>query len=217
MKKILSLFKRNYDGDRLARDEVVEGCEWVLAGEGVATVKFDGTCCMVRDGQLFKRYDRKVSKQAKRRKRKDSEYVFQASDFKPAPDGWEQAQESDVITGHWPGWLPVGEGPEDQYHREAMVNWLSEYLLPPVDDTYELVGPKVQGNPYDLSGHVLWVHGVPFFKPFEPPCDFEELREYLIDFEHEGIVWHHLDGRMAKVKRKDYGFPWPLKKDADRS
>lgn len=40
MKKIISLFVRNYDGDRLVRDEIVPGAEWVVAGEGVATVKF---------------------------------------------------------------------------------------------------------------------------------------------------------------------------------
>jgi len=37
MKKIPSLFQRNYDGDRLVRDEVVPGAEWVMAGEGTAT------------------------------------------------------------------------------------------------------------------------------------------------------------------------------------
>ena len=62
MKKIISLFQRNYDGDRLVRDELVPGAEWVAAGEGKATRKWDGTCCMVRDGVLFKRYDAKAGK-----------------------------------------------------------------------------------------------------------------------------------------------------------
>jgi len=34
MKKIISLSQRNYDGDRLVRDEVVPGAEWVIADEG---------------------------------------------------------------------------------------------------------------------------------------------------------------------------------------
>ena len=55
MKKIISLFQRNYDGDRLVRDEVVPGAEWVIAGEGVATEKYDGTSCMVRGGELLTR------------------------------------------------------------------------------------------------------------------------------------------------------------------
>jgi hypothetical protein len=37
VKKIISLFQRNYETDRRVRDEVVPGAEWVLAGEGVAT------------------------------------------------------------------------------------------------------------------------------------------------------------------------------------
>ena len=64
MKKTLSLFQRNYDGDRLVRDELVPGAEWVAAGEGVATRKHDGTCCMWRDGKLWKRYELKAGKPA---------------------------------------------------------------------------------------------------------------------------------------------------------
>ena len=50
MKKIPSLFCRNYDGDRLVRDEVVPGCEWVLRGEGRPTEKVDGTALGFWDG-----------------------------------------------------------------------------------------------------------------------------------------------------------------------
>ena len=39
MKKIASLFKRDYEGNRQVINEVVEGCEWVLEGEGTATRK----------------------------------------------------------------------------------------------------------------------------------------------------------------------------------
>ena len=39
MKKIVSLFQRNYDTDRLVRDELVPGAEWVANGEGVATLQ----------------------------------------------------------------------------------------------------------------------------------------------------------------------------------
>jgi hypothetical protein len=39
VQKIISRFQRNSDGDRLVRDEVVPGAEWLLAGEGVVTRK----------------------------------------------------------------------------------------------------------------------------------------------------------------------------------
>jgi hypothetical protein len=38
MKKIISLFARNYETDHLVRDEIVAGAEWVVAGEGFATI-----------------------------------------------------------------------------------------------------------------------------------------------------------------------------------
>lgn len=41
MKKIVSLFKRDYKGDRLVYNEIVPGTDWVLAGEGIATIKYD--------------------------------------------------------------------------------------------------------------------------------------------------------------------------------
>ena len=62
VQKIISLFKRDYENTRLVYDEVVPGAEWVVAGEGRATRKWDGTCCMVRNGVLYKRYDAKRGK-----------------------------------------------------------------------------------------------------------------------------------------------------------
>ena len=56
MKKIPTLFERDWNGDRSrVLPQVHSGCEWVLAGEGIATRKLDGTCCMIRDGKLYKR------------------------------------------------------------------------------------------------------------------------------------------------------------------
>lgn len=181
VKKIVSLFQRNYDGDRLVRDEVVPGAEWVIAGEGIATVKYDGTCCMARDGVLYKRHDVKKGR--------------------TPPPGWEQAQDPDPVTGHWPGWLAVGVGPGDQWHREAAAEWNK---LP--DGTYELVGPKVQGNPYGLERHELWQHGT---ESLNAPRDFAGIAVYLGTVSIEGIVWHHPDGRMVKIKAKDFGIKWP--------
>lgn len=202
MKKVLSLFQRNYDGDRLVRDEVVPGAEWVQAGEGVASVKWDGTCCMVRDGKLYKRYDAWVSGKKKR----------------TPPDGFEPAQDADPFTGHWPGWVPVADGAEDQYYREA---WGHGHAIAEgagtfgrvvkLDDgTYELCGPKVQGNPSNFTKHYLVQHGGAVIP--DAPRDFDGLRAYFEGHPIvEGIVWHHADGRMVKIKRRDFGLLWPEK------
>jgi hypothetical protein len=210
MKKIKSLFKRDYEGTRLVYDEVVPGSEWVLAGEGFATLKIDGTCCLVRDGHLYKRYDRKLTKSAWRRKKKGHPGPWGVSDFKPAPPSWEAAEaKPNQHTGHWPGWVLVGDGPEDKWHREAW-EWERERrdgCVPP-DGTYELVGPKVQGNPYEAERHQLWRHGKPFVGE-QPPRDFEGLKQWFETRIIEGIVWWRDDGCMVKIKRRDFGLPWP--------
>jgi len=210
MKKTPSLFKRDYDNSRLVYNEVVEGSCWVLRGEGVATLKLDGTSCMIRDGKLYRRFDRKLNKKAGRRKRSGDPGPWRLEDFKAAPEGFEPCEpEPNQHTGHWPGWVPVGEGPQDQHHREAFAAWKA--ALGPIDisnvmGTYELVGPAIQGNPYGLDRHVLWPHGE---KVLDAPRDFEGLHRYLQDNRIEGIVWHHPDGRMVKLKRRDFGYDWP--------
>lgn len=181
MKKIASLFKRDYRGDRLVFDEVVDGSEWVLAGEGTPTRKLDGTCCMLRRETLYRRYEVKRGK-------------------RPPPD-FEAASVVDLVTGKQQGWRPVNDGaPEDKYHIEAMQRLAHDAP----DGTYELVGPKVQGNPEGYGQHTLVLHGSIIL--VECCRTFEGIREFLEPGIIEGIVWHHRDGRMVKIKGKDFGF-----------
>ena len=182
MKKIISLFQRNYGGDRLVRDEAVPGAEWVLAGEGVPTRKYDGTCCMVKAGVLYKRYDAKKGKEP--------------------PYGFVPAQEPDPATGHWPGWVEVGNGNEDRWYREAVGLTWPKANVP--DGTYELVGPKVQGNPEAFEKHTIVPHGKEVIADLNPR-NFENIKWQLSHGNIEGIVWHHPDGRMVKIKAKDFG------------
>lgn len=189
MRKIISLFARNYETDRLVRDEVVPGAEWVLAGEGVATRKLDGSCCWVEYGKLYKRHEVKFGKDE--------------------PDGFRQAGDPDLKTGNIVGWLPVGDGPADKYHREAWKDGYGGGDTPFADGTYELVGPKVGGgnhdgaNPEKLPCHMLMRHGDEELP--DAPRTFDALREYLATHDIEGIVWWHGDGRCVKVKGKDFG------------
>ena len=195
MKKIISLFARNYDGDRLVRDEIVPGAEWVVNGEGFATEKVDGTSCLVRDGVLYKRYDAKHGK--------------------APPPNFEAAQEPDPVTGHWPGWIPVEWEPSSLYHLEEWCYHKHQALHEMPDWTYELIGPRVQGNPYRLAHHVLERHGIRYLmKDATPPRDFESLREWFIENVIEGIVWWRditdPDSEKVKIKRRDFGLAWPV-------
>lgn len=181
MKKIPTIFERDWDGDR---SRVVNkphpDCGWVFAGEGVATQKLDGTSCMVREGRLYKR--REVKK------------------GQTAPPEFELAT-FDEETGKTVGWMPVTDASEDKYHREAFLRG----TLP--DGTYELVGPNVQGNPEHMEQNTLVSHrNVVLASAVKgAPRTFEELREWLAGKDIEGLVWHHPDGRMAKIKLRDFG------------
>jgi hypothetical protein len=186
MKKIPTIFVRDMSKQpALVTPDWKEGCEWVRDGEGVATLKRDGTCCMVRDGKLFKRREVKQGQTAPA--------DFEVADF-------------DEETGKTVGWVPVTDGnPDDKYHLQAWQHakehgdWLT-------DGTYELMGPKVQGNRESIADHQFVTHGG--VKLDDVPRTFDDLRVYLDKNQIEGIVWHHPDGRAAKIKRKDFGFRW---------
>jgi hypothetical protein len=181
MQKIKSLFVRNYETDRLVRDEITPGCEWVASGEGVATRKYDGTCCMIRDGELYARFDAKNGR-------------------KP-PAGFIPTQDPDPITGHWPGWVRCDRSCNQwRWHFEAF----DSYALWP-DGTYELCGPKINRNPEHYDKHTLVKHSET--EQYYAPRTFTELKEWLDGADIEGIVWHHPDGRMCKIKTNDFGLP----------
>lgn len=185
MKKIITLFKRDYTTDHLVTNEVNEGAEWVINGEGIATQKFNGTACLVRNDKLYKRYDAKHGK-------------IPPADFEPCQDA------PDPITGHWPGWVPVTNKPEDKYHREAFECFKN--CPCDTDGTYELCGPMINGNPEGFEGHVLWRHGCSVY--VDCPRTFDGLKGWLKGKNIEGIVWHHPDGRMVKIKKTDLGLCW---------
>ena len=188
MIKIPCLFERDFSTRPPTLLRVAApGCEWVVAGEGVAHRKRDGTACMVRDGVLYRRLDYKASRKAA-----------------PSTDDIPCQPERDAVTGHWPHWVPVGDGPNDRWHRDAFEGW-----GPAVPDgTYELCGPKVNGNHEWLTDH----HLIPHDSEPTPgaPRDWDGLRAWLATPPAvEGVVFHHPDGRMCKIRRKDYGLAWP--------
>lgn len=187
MEKIPCLFERVFDGPRNATllETVTPGCEWVIGGEGVASLKWDGTACMVRDGRLYKRYDAKRGK---------------APPMNAIP-----CQEPDPVTGHWPHWVPVNDGaPEDKHHAKTWA-MTGDHVE---DGTYELVGPPINGNPEGLTDCALRRHGDTVF---QVERTFAGLREFLAANRIEGIVFHHPDGRMCKIRRNDFGIEWGKK------
>ena len=187
MKKIPTLFKRVFEGHNVVNvlPEVTEGMEWVLAGEGTATVKIDGACCAIIDGEFYKRYD--------------------AKNGKPIPEGAIKCQEeADPITGHLPCWVKVDfNNPADKWFVNAYHNTPFAELYD--NSTYEAIGVHFQGNPYGLSDDILEKHGA---KVIEVERTFEGIKKYLEENYIEGIVFWKDGEPKCKIKRRDFGFKW---------
>lgn len=184
MKKIPTLFERQYENHKVVNitPKVTDGCEFVLNGEGVATVKFDGSCCAIINGTFYKRYDAKKGK-------------------KP-PAGAIPCCDADPITGHHPHWVNVdANNPSDKWFVEALFNMPCELD----DGTYEAIGVHFQGNPYNLQKDILIKHGS---VTLEVERTFDGIKGFLQENYIEGIVFW-LDGEpKCKIKRSDFGFTW---------
>lgn len=168
-------------------NEVTPGCEWVISGEGVATRKLDGTCTMIKDGELWKRYDAKKGK--------------------PIPDGAIKCQEeADAITGHMTCWVKVDFTDKgNKWYIQAFENQKQAGFVFE-DGTYELCGPHFQSNPEQCEIDEFIKQGSVVFENI--PRDFDGIKQFLFDNNIEGIVFHRGNGQMCKIKRTDFGFIW---------
>ena len=183
MKKIPTLFKRVFEGRKIVgiTDEITPGCENAFLN-GIATVKYDGSCCAIIDGKFYKRYDAKRGK--------------------TPPQGAIPCCEPDPITGHWPHWVEVSENnPADKHFIAAYEHNDKTHL----NGTYEAVGKHFNGNPYGLNYDCLIRHGV---ATTECERTFKGVKTYLAESYIEGLVFW-LDGEpVCKIKRTDFGFEW---------
>ncbi len=196
MQKIPTLFVRDSENRKYVLPEVNPGCEWVIQGEGKPTRKIDGTCVrLTNDGLWWFRREIKVDK--------------------TIPLGFVPV-EVDEVTGKIVGWEPAENSGFKKWLDEALSHGLAGYLSVPQSieptpppGTYELIGPKINGNPEGVKfGHLLVAHGYEAYNDRSIieacPRTFEDLRDFMQNLEWEGIVWHHPDGRMAKLKRRDF-------------
>lgn len=209
MKKIPTLFEREFENHNVVniKNVVTDGMEWVLKGEGEARFKWDGSCCAIINGKFYRRYDAKRGRKA--------------------PQNAIPCCAPDPITGHWPHWVPVDENnPADKWYVVARHNKVcdfnlsidpnrsvSDYDTNLPDGTYEAVGPQFQNNPHRLDYNTLKSHEMDSELLDFPkgPTTFEFIREYLKGHEIEGIVFWKNNEPQCKIKRRDFGFEWPLK------
>lgn len=189
MKKIPTLFERVFENHKKVgiKPNVTEGMEWVLNGEGFATVKVDGSCCAIINGEFYKRYDAKKDKKA--------------------PEGAIPCCEPDPITGHHPHWVKCDRNnPSDKWfwaaydYRKSVMGEIGMY-----NGTYEAIGVHFQGNPYNLTNDCIVEHGKTLVFVTRT---FDGIKKFLEDNYIEGIVFWKDGEPKCKIKRSDFGFEW---------
>lgn len=179
MKKISTLFKKDPNDLGRVINEVDPENEWVFM-YGIPTRKFDGTACAIIEGELYKRFDLKKGR--------------------TLPPNAIPCQDPDVITGHHPHWVKCDRNDNsNKWHFVAF-----DELEKKEDGTYELCGEKVQGNPEKIDGHRLIKHGIEKISLDDDSFDY--IKQYLLDNDIEGIVFHdRIDSRMCKIRKSDFG------------
>lgn len=182
MNKIPTLFQR--DENHKVIDKVTPGCEWVLAGEGIPTEKLDGTNIRIT-------IRRGTAVRVEKRRNPSGE---------------------DKSLGIVDGWyVDACTGDLADKHIFAAVRNTPTLDWKDGEWVCEAIGPKIQGNPLEADGAVC----VPLYdapRVYNVPRGYRVIGEFLARMDSrllpghlaEGIVFHHLDGRMAKIKRKDY-------------
>lgn len=199
MQKIPTIFIRSTTKPQFVTRDINPDCQWVFDGEGTPTRKYDGTSVLIKNAVLYKRYNLKKGTEA--------------------PKLFIPAGQSDH-NGNQPGWVPV-VATLDPWHEQAFTNLVKieknylmddsiEELAKRIDGTYELLFPRFQGrdsvrqNPENVDRPRLERHGKHVLvETFER--SYDSLKWYLSDGLMEGIVFHHSDGRMAKIKARDFG------------
>ena len=186
MKKIPTIFKRDMRNHGRVYDVINPECQWVFNrdddGNHVGGVlrKYDGLCCVVDDGVLWKRTIVPVGE--------------------TPPTVWRLIQ-FDGINNTTIVWEPVEfNAPADSDYIEGLSR-----LSTADNGTYELIGPGIKGNPENVESVRLMRHDhAPSIVIVERR--FEAIRSLLKNTDVYGYVFTHPDGRKAKINRTHFGF-----------
>ena len=183
MKKMPTIFERGTNFKVI--DKIHAGCEWVFIGAGLATEKVDGTNVRltIRAGGCVRVEKRRNPTRVQKKQGIIDGWYVDADECDPG-DKWifEAVKSTDVE--NWP---------DGEHSCEAM-------------------GPKIQGNPLGLENHICVPFNLEIPTYDEIPRSYNELAKVLVELESkyspehfaEGIVFHHPDGRRAKIKRTDF-------------
>lgn len=184
MKKIPTIFNRDWDGDRTVIDQYVQDFDFSKA---IATEKIDGmnVRVTVRNHTLVRLEKRRNPDKLQKAKGIVDPWYVDADEYGPEDKYlWLAARQmrlDDVPDGEWSG---------------------------------EAVGPNIQGNPLNMKTPVVVLFSLrqKAMQLQNVPTDYTGLKKYLKTAKSvvgencgiEGIVWHWPNGDMAKIKTKDF-------------
>lgn len=196
MKKMFCVFETEHNPFR-ATPRMRQSSMWVLNKEGVATRKWDGTCCRFFDGKMWARFEYKEGR------------------TKEIPLGavlCEGSKEVEEITGKLNYWVPI-DAPGYKYHKETFLGTPLEFFEEGA--TYELVGEKVNGNRDCITGHCFKKHGDVIYPEelfnFSSEQElFNSIKDFLSKENIEGLVFHHKceNEKMAKITKRHFLLNW---------
>lgn len=206
MKKIPSIFQRLERSSLVNVDNVMPECTWVFEenAQMLITVKHDGTPVRYKNGVFQQR------RTLKSKLDPGTEGIPQPKDFELCQVGPTFDDESKQW--EWPGWVPL----ETQFKALVDEAVVSRGGMKSEEDnyTFELCGPKINGNPEGWDTHHLFIHGDQVVQCVEQGTLTVPLLLSLIkSLPYEGVVIYEGCGemRMAKLKRRDLGLSWPIK------
>lgn len=213
MRKIPTLFVRDYSQGGFVIPEVNPSAEWVFDQAWPALRKYNGICVGlflevngeirinegVGSGEINTETPLRTVWMARRE-------IKQGHEF---PDKFVPEQ-FDPTTKKTFGWVPIAQSPFYKFFMEAHQSLEHEYL-----GTYELCGPKVNGNPEGYKKHALVFHWTAEQLANIQVLDIHEmsvedayiaLKETLAYMPVEGVIFRSPLHGMAKLKRKDFKY-----------
>ena len=186
MRKIKTIFERDWDRTRLVVDKYIEGFTPNLLDGASATEKLDGTNVRitVRSNIVVRVEKRRNPDKIQKQKGIIEPWYIDADEYdsqdKYIFEGLKNTDFSNISDGEWSG---------------------------------ELVGKNIQGNPLNLENNRIVFFSLGQAPVFDDvPITYNELKEWLPaqkskygnDCGIEGIVWHCKNGDMFKIKVKDF-------------
>lgn len=173
--------------------------------------KIDGSCRLLYNNKVWKRRDIKKNSKTGR--------------FKTPPSTWEEFSENHYSVDHRIGFIPIDiNNKEDKWDKTAIdyldntiiihtktdtgfiTNSISILELPQMV-TMEFIGPKVQGNPYNLEKHGYYIHGSYIISDLiinvdDPQESLDNIKKYII----KKNINSFFEGIVIKDNKKYYKF-----------